>query len=111
MITGELVRDILAQYLKHGWNLSRVLLLPETAAQLSDSYHSLFGETAVDISEIDAIWFYRSSVKNRTAWEIRHLSANPFALCETFGDDTDDSVLYQSFSDMEDRLREKLSKQ
>lgn len=110
MITDEVVRDILAQYKKHGWNLSRVLLLPSTAEQLADSLGSLFGKTAIDIAEIDAAWFYRSSAKNRTAWEIRHLSVNPFALCETFEESIEDSELFESFGEMETRLREKTSK-
>jgi hypothetical protein len=110
MITEELIRDILKQYTKHGWILSRVLLLPETAAQLSESFESLFGNISVDVSEIDAAWFYRSSIKDRTAWEIRHLSSNPFALCETFDDEIDDSVLFESFSELETRLKEKTSK-
>jgi hypothetical protein len=110
MITEELIRDILEQYTKHGWILSRVLLLPETASQLSISLESLFGIIPVDVSDIDAAWFYRSSIKDRTAWEIRHLSSNPFALCETFDDDIDNAELFEAFRALETRLREKTSK-
>jgi hypothetical protein len=109
MIAEDLVRDILAQYKKHGWTLSRVLLLPETAEKLSNSLDALFGHTAVDLSEIDAAWFCRLSTKNRTAWEIRHFSNNPFALCETFDEETDDKVLFEAFRVMETRLKEKTS--
>ncbi len=98
MITEDLIRNIVEQYKKHGWNLSRVLLLPATAEQLSDSTASLFANVKVVVGDIDAIWFYRASNKDRTTWEIRHLSSNPFALCETFDDDLEEADLLKAFA-------------
>ncbi len=110
MITENLVRDILTQYKKHGWNLRRVLLLPETKKKLFNSLEILFGETEIAFSEVDALWFSRPSQKNRTAWELRHLSEIPFALFETFEENTDENILQESLSEMETHLQERTSK-
>jgi len=96
MITENLVRDILSQYKKHGWNLRRVLLLPETKKKLFNSLEILFGDAEIVSSGINAAWFSRPSMKNRTAWELRHLSEIPFALFETFEENTDEHILLES---------------
>lgn len=110
MIEENLIREILSQYKKHGWNLRRVLLLPETKENLFDSLEMLFGEAEIVFSEINAAWFERPSPKNRAAWELRHLSEIPFALFETFEEDINEDRLLESLAAMETRLKEKLSK-
>lgn len=110
MIKENLIREILAQYKKHGWNLRRVLLLPETKEKLFDSLELLFGESEIGFSEINAVWFSRASNNKRTAWELRHLSEVPFALCETFEESIDEDELLENLSEMETRLIERTSK-
>ena len=109
MIDKNLIRDILAQYKKHGWILSRVLLLPETEKNLGIAPDLLFGDVEVCRSNVDAVWFTRASTKNRVAWELRHLSENPFALFETFDQEIEKEVLMRSLTEMETRLIEKSS--
>lgn len=110
MITENLVRDILSQYRKHGWNLRRVLLLPESEKKLAVSIEKLFGAAEIVSGEIDAAWFSRPSVKNREAWELRHLSEMPFALFETFEENTDADLIKETLNEMETRLQERTSK-
>lgn len=110
MIKENLIRGILSQYKKHGWNLRRVLLLPETKEKLFASLELLFGENEIDFSEVNAAWFSRPSANKRVAWELRHLSEVPFALFETFEEDLDENELRESLSEMETRLIERASK-
>ncbi len=110
MIKANVIRDILAQYKKHGWNLRRVLLLPETKENLFDSLKTLFGEVPIEFAEINAAWFSRPSANKREAWELRHLSEVPFALFETFEENIDKDVLREKLSEMETNLKEKASK-
>lgn len=105
MIKVESIRDILAQYEKHGWNLRRVLLLPETRKTLADELVSLFGETEIILADIDAAWFTRPAANNREAWEIRHLSVRPFALFEAFEYDADQDHCQAVRKSLETRLR------
>jgi hypothetical protein len=110
MITENLIRDILSQYKKHGWNLSRVLLLPETAKKLSESLDALFGDAEIVSSDVNAAWFSRPSKNNRVAWELRHLSEIPFALFESFDENDDKDFIKESLNEMETRLQDRTSK-
>src|SRR6187431_3523588 len=94
MKPGDLIKQIVGAYLKHGWELQRVLLRPETTAVLhaEPGYDSLpLGATQVREASIDALWFSRASHEQREAWELRLLAENPFALFETFeADETEE---------------------
>lgn len=105
MIDAEQISEILAQYRKHGWNLRRVLLSDNTQKSLADSRQSLFGETEIINSETDAVWFSRVSEKSGEAWELRRLSATPFALFEVFDDEDDEVVREETRFEMEERIR------
>lgn len=109
MINAEQIREILATYKKHGWNISRILLSDELRRNLSAETENLFGEAEILSSEIDAVWFTRESKNNRTAWEIRRLSENPFALFETFAADEDKNFIEKKRKEMETRLQNKTS--
>ena len=109
MIDAEQIREIIATYKKHGWNLSRVLLSGELLEQLSESAENLFNNAEIISSEIDAVWFSRKSKNDRTAWEIRRLSENPFALFESFADGEDQSFIEKTLKEMETRLQNKTS--
>ncbi|MCW5959126.1 MAG: hypothetical protein KIS76_03135 [Pyrinomonadaceae bacterium] len=110
MITEQTVREIIAQYTKHGWNLRRVLLLPETYDEFAASLSAQFEDVEFSTSEVDAAWFSRTSKKDRVAWEIRHLRENPFALIETFDESIDPDELSDSLHEMESKLIERLLK-
>jgi hypothetical protein len=76
--------EILATYEKHGWQLRRVLLLPETRAQLLTENQTTFGGAGVDEATFDGLWFSRASAGSREAWELRLIAETPYALFETF---------------------------
>jgi hypothetical protein len=104
MINHAQIREILAQYKKHGWTLRRVLLCAQMREGLNDSLETLFGETQIFPSEIDAAWFSRPSGNGREAWELRRLSAAPFALVEVFEDEDDEAVREEARFEMEQTL-------
>ena len=113
MKPSDLIRETVATYEKHGWQLRRVLLRPETSAELRDDpgYDSLPQSTAQPKeSLIDALWFSRASHERREAWELRLLAENPFALFETFEEDETEEEREEMRSEMEARLRDHVNK-
>ena len=108
MVKKEVVSEILSLYKKHGWSLRRVLLSDNTKKELSGSLESLFGAAEIISSEIDAAWFSRDSNKTNIAWELRHLSENPFAVFEVFEKGIDAEILNENLSGMEERLKNRL---
>lgn len=107
MIGEREVREILAQYEKHGWSLRRVLLSAEIKSNLPPT---LFGQIEVVSSDVDALWFSRASFEGREAWELRHLSNTPFALVEVFEADDDEDVREDARFEMQTRLMKQASK-
>jgi len=91
MISESAIRGILALYDKHGWTLRRVLFSEDLKTDLSSRLENLFGRVEIIQSELDALWFSRSSRPESEAWEIRHLSETPFALVEVIDRDFDDA--------------------
>lgn len=87
MIDAAAFGGIIALYDKHGWKLRLVLLSAPLKERLAGAV-----PTGVEVkdSDLDAAWFSRSSRPESTAWEIRHLSENPFALVEVIENDTDE---------------------
>lgn len=110
MIKAEQIREIISQYEKHGWKLSRVLLCDETRKNLETSLEEIFGDAEITEAEVDAAWFTRPSKNEREAWELRLLSENPFALVETFEKDLDEDSRNQIKKEMETRLQEQASR-
>ena len=105
----DLIKEIVNTYQQHGWQLRRVLLRPETSAQLtaqlnSDSF-SMDG-IKVEESQVDGLWFSRPSHEQREAWELRLLAENPFALFETFEVDETEEQREEVRREMEARLRD-----
>lgn len=107
MISERQVRDILAQYEKHGWSLRRVLL---SAATKGNFPGSLFGQVEVYSSELDALWFSRGSFEERETWELRHLSNAPFALVAVFETADDEAGREKIRQELQTRLAEQASK-
>ena len=91
----DLIKEIVGTYQKHGWQLQRLLLQPETLAELQAEpgfgYLRLDG-VRVNEASVDGLWFSRSSHQEREAWELRLLAENPFALFETFEKDETEAV-------------------
>jgi hypothetical protein len=99
------IREILATYHKHGWQLQRLLLVPETRAQVIDN-DPTFAGARVDDASVDAIWFSRPSVGKREAWELRLIDETPYALFETFEADELEEAREEVRREMEARMQE-----
>jgi len=113
MKPDDLIKQIVGTYQKHGWQLRRVLLRPETGAALraEPEFDYLgFGVVQVKEATIDALWFSRASHERREAWELRYLAENAFALFETFEEDETEEQREEMRSEMEARLREHVNK-
>jgi hypothetical protein len=108
MISAAQIQEILSLYKKHGWTLRRVLLTEKLKDTLADFLERLFGEAEIVSSDIDAVWFSRISKGEREAWEIRHLSQNPYALVEVFDAEDDEEVREESRHEIQERLRERV---
>ncbi len=105
MIDAQQIQEILMQYNKHGWKLSRVLLSEPTGKMLQTTTGNLFGGAEIIASDIDAVWFFRTSKKGGEAWELRRLSESPFALFEIFDDEDDEEIREETRQDMQTRMK------
>ena len=80
----DLMRETIALYHKYEWHVQRALLTTETGAALAaHPLEALAGVTLAE-HEVDALWFARPSHEGREAWELRLISATPYALFEAF---------------------------
>jgi hypothetical protein len=104
MINAEQIKAILSLYKKHGWNLRRVLLCVKSKEGLSDSLESLFSNAEIIESKVDAVWFSRPAANEGEAWELRHLSENPYALVEVFDNEDEEEVREEARTEIEIRL-------
>ncbi|MEP6819705.1 MAG: hypothetical protein ABJA18_09240 [bacterium] len=105
----ELIKEIVDTYQKHGWELRRVLLRPESSGELRAQPVSAsfsLDDARVAESEVDGLWFSRPSYEQREAWELRLLAENPFALFETFEKDETEEQREEMRREMEARLRD-----
>ncbi len=112
MKPSDLIKQTVGTYQKHGWQLRRVLLRPETRTELDaepDFDFQPLGAAQVKEASIDALWFSRASHERREAWELRLLADNPFALFETFEEDETEEQREEMRCEMEARLRDHLS--
>ena len=107
-------RETLATYRKHGWQLARALMTPETLdalrrAQSVDGGAAggglQFEGAAVSESEFDAMWFRRAAAAGREAWELR-LAAEPYALFELFEPDEAEEDREDVRRELEAKVRE-----
>jgi hypothetical protein len=109
MIQSDLIKEIVGTYQKHGWQLRRLLLCPETRATLDAelAFNSLpLHNAQIEEASIDGLWFSRESHEEREAWELRLLAENPFALFETFEKDETEEQREELRREMEARLRD-----
>lgn len=101
------IKEILATYEKHGWQLRRVLLSPQTREQIDDE--SWARDAKIEGREFDALWFSRPSQQNREAWELRLIAPTQYALFETFEAVEPEAAREEVRQEMEARMREKVS--
>ncbi len=109
MINAEQIKGILSLYQKHGWNLRRVLLCVKSKIKLSPDLITLFGETEIVESKVDAAWFSRPAATGNEAWELRHLSETPYALVEVFDGEDEEEVREEARMEIEARLMKTLN--
>lgn len=111
MTHSDLIKEIVGTYLKHGWQLRRALLRPETLAESNAAFTALRLEPVrVEEGLVDGLWFSRPSHAEREAWELRLVAENPFALFETFEKDETEEEREEMRREMEARLRDYVNK-
>lgn len=101
----DALREILATYRKHGWQLRRVLLVPETRAEVFND-EIMFQGARIEDGSVDAVWFSRPSTNKQEAWELRLIAGTPYALFETFEADEAEESRNEVRQEMEARMRE-----
>ena len=106
MKNEDLFTELTAIYRKHGWQLRRVLLRPETHLELQPL---LPNDVLVKQATCDALWFSRPSHNNREAWELRLLAQTQYALFETFEADETEEEREDVKLELEARLRDYLA--
>lgn len=110
MISPESISEILSVYKKHGWALRRVLLSDALRKTLEPHLDSLFGEITPALSPLEGLWFSRLSKGTLEAWELRHLSAAPYALVEVIESAADEKTREDVFKDVESRMQNALNR-
>ena len=106
MNPSNLITEILATYRKHGWELRRLLLVPETRAEVLDHHESTFEGARIDDAKVDALWFSRPSTGNREAWELRLIAEQPYALFEAFEATDAEDDREAARRELENRMRQ-----
>jgi len=96
------IAAIIEQYERHGWTLRRVLISRELAGALGGD--GMFSDADVRPSPHGGMWFSRRSLPDREAWEMRRISASPFAVVEVIPDEFTDEEREKVLSDAESRM-------
>jgi hypothetical protein len=109
MINAAQINEILSLYRKHGWKLRRVLLCKISPENMSDELKIMFGDAEIIESKVDAAWFSRPSANDNEAWELRHLSENPYALVEVFESVDEEEVREEARKEIEAKLTSTLN--
>jgi hypothetical protein len=104
---SDLLKEIVSTYQKHGWQLRRALVRPETRDQFVAAFDpAQLQGVLIEEGSVDGLWFSRASYAEREAWELRLVAENPFALFETFEKDETEEQREEMRREMEARLRE-----
>ncbi len=80
------IKAIIAEYVKHGWKLRRVLLSHADQGSLSGDIKELIAGADLVENVHAGLWFSRRSQPMREAWELRRLSGSPYALVVSLDD-------------------------
>jgi hypothetical protein len=108
-MTHELFEEIIDTYQRHGWKLQRVLLRPESRADLAEQADEVLKEARLVDSDFDALWFSRPSHAGCEAWELRQVANQPYALFEAFEADEDEELREDARHEMENRMRDQIA--
>jgi hypothetical protein len=111
-LTGQLdqFRETLATYRKYGWQLARVLMRPDTLAEMRNATGGEeFESHAARESSVDAMWFVRAAAGGRESWELRLVSESPYALLEIFEPDEAEEDREDVRREMEAKMRERMN--
>ena len=100
----EHFKEIIATYQRHGWELKRVLIKPDTRNELLDA--EVFSKASLRDGEFDGLWFARPSQRGREAWELRLVAENPYALFAAFEPDETEEEREEARLEMEHQMRE-----
>ena len=103
MIDTGAINEIVETYKKYGWILRRVLLTDQLKTAHREDLKTFFGGVPVIASDVDAAWFSRPPQAGPIAWEVRHLSSNPYALLEHVDENSAD--FEEKLAAVESRLR------
>ncbi|HEX6125487.1 MAG TPA: hypothetical protein VFZ23_08975 [Pyrinomonadaceae bacterium] len=103
MIDASAVKAILEQYEKHGWELRRALLSSEARTSIGHLFPTI---ESID-SDFDALWFSRRSKAETEAWELRRLSALPFALVTGVASSASPEERDATLAETENEMRER----
>lgn len=106
MNNAYLLRELVATYRKHGWELRSVLLQPATFAEIQSQEPALIPNLPLKEADFDALWFSRPSHEKREAWELRLLAQTQYALFEAFEPDETEEERAEVRREMEARLRD-----
>jgi hypothetical protein len=104
-MNNELAKQIVATYQKHGWKLNRILAASPAADELLE-IGAAFPAIPIAQTEIDALWFARSSHAGREAWELRLVAEQAYALFEAFEADDEEEDREDARHEMENKMRE-----
>lgn len=105
----ELFKEILATYGRHGWELKRVLIKPETRNDLSLEAAGILSEADLIEAEFDALWFARPSTAGREAWELRLVAEQAYALFAAFEPDESEEDREEARLEMEHQMRDQIT--
>lgn len=94
---------IIEQYEKHGWKLRRVLLTRGLKDALNN-ISGVFGDAEILVTGQNGLWFSRRSLADQEAWELRRISASPFAVVEVIPDGLSDEERDEILSRAESRM-------
>jgi len=103
MTDAVTVREIIAQYEKHGWILRRALL----SGKGKVAAITILSSVEIVDSDVDALWFSRRSQPECVAWELRRLSTLPFALVAVISDDAIEDEVESTLEQVIDEMRAK----
>ncbi len=103
-------QETLATYRKYGWQLARVMMRPDTLAELRAAGGDTQFETIAPREfPFDAMWFMRPSEGGREAWELRLVGDTPYALFELFEPDEAEEDREDVRREMEAKMKERMN--
>jgi hypothetical protein len=105
MNQGDLFKEIIATYRKHGWRLARVLVRREISTEVTAQIQASGESPGIEEAPVDAMWFARPSHGGREAWELRLVAESAYALLETFEADKAEEAREEVRREIEVRLR------